>query len=65
MLENYNSNEQKFNRHDVLINFSLTIWYIDFVMTMYILNVHARLIEFIIWQWNEGLLCYTSVKARY
>jgi len=34
-------------------------------MTTSILNVHVCLIEFIIWPRNEGLLCYTSVKARY
>ena len=30
-------------------------------MTTYILNVHVCKVEFIIWQRNEGLLCYTSV----
>jgi len=34
-------------------------------MTMHILNVHVCTIEFILWQWNEGILCYTHVKARY
>jgi len=43
---------------------SLIIWYIDFVMTKYILFFQVWLIEFIIWQWNEGLLSYTSVKSR-
>ena len=38
-LENYDNNDQQFNSHGFLIKFSLIIWYIDFVMTTYILNV--------------------------
>jgi len=34
-------------------------------MAMYILNFHVCLIEFIIWQWIGGLICYTNVTARY
>jgi len=34
-------------------------------MTIYIENVHVCEIELIIWQWNEGLLYYTSDEARY
>ena len=48
-----------------LIKISLPIWYIDFVMTTFILNVHVCKLDFIIWQKNEGLLCYTSVKAMH
>ena len=40
-LEIYNNNDQPFNRHDFLIKSSLIIWYIDFVMTTYLLNVHV------------------------
>jgi len=40
VLENYNNNKQQFNRLDFLIMFSLIIWYIDFEITTYILNVH-------------------------
>ena len=32
-------------KHDFLINISLTNWYIDFVMTTYILNGHVYTIE--------------------
>ena len=39
--ENYNTNGQQLNRHNFLIQFSLIIWYIDFVMTTYVLNVHV------------------------
>jgi len=48
--------------HDVLININLIIGYIDFFKTTYILMCK---IKFIIKQRNEGLICYTSVKARY
>ena len=36
-LGNDNYYDHQVNRHDFLINFSLIVWYIDFVMTMYIL----------------------------
>jgi len=28
-------------------------------------NFPVCYIELIIWQWNERILCYTHVKARY
>jgi len=40
VIENYKkNNDQQFTRHEFLIKFSLIILYIDFVFTMYILNV--------------------------
>jgi len=37
------------------------MWYIEIVMTTYILNVDVCKIEFIILQRHEGILCYTNV----
>ena len=40
------------------------IWYFDLVMMTYILNFkYVFKIEFIISQWNEGLLCCTIDKC--
>ena len=55
----------KVDIHDFLIKLRLISWYIDFVMTTYILNVHVCRIELIIWERNERLSCYTCVKAMY
>jgi len=40
-LGNYNNIDQQFNTHDFLKKSSLSIWYMGFVITTYILDFHV------------------------